>query len=218
MELFQQVYKAYTEGIYADTPANRKLGRVGMTYQQYAEKLKIETKDKKENISLFDKYLNEIEDNKDEYPKNILNVNKNFLEQVKKEYKNLQNLSLEEKKKISPLSNPSLYTAASRTSKEKLALINILKDKGQILQEIPEDEYNSGISIIAKIKDNIISINGLSVKTNLKQSKSTSKYLGIPGSKRWYGGGTYIVPSNSTKEFSVYDKENINDLIKSLKL
>ena len=31
--------KAYTEGIYADTPANRKLGRVGMTYTAYTERL-----------------------------------------------------------------------------------------------------------------------------------------------------------------------------------
>ena len=39
-----ELEKAYTEGIYADTPANRKLGRVGMTYSAYAEKIK-----KKEN-------------------------------------------------------------------------------------------------------------------------------------------------------------------------
>ena len=32
--------KAYTEGIYADTPANRKLGRVGMSYKEYEEKVK----------------------------------------------------------------------------------------------------------------------------------------------------------------------------------
>jgi len=30
--------KAYTEGVYADTPQNRKLGRVGMTYKQAKEK------------------------------------------------------------------------------------------------------------------------------------------------------------------------------------
>lgn len=38
--------KAYTEGVYSDTPANRKLGRVGMTYTAYAEKVK---KEKSEN-------------------------------------------------------------------------------------------------------------------------------------------------------------------------
>ena len=31
----KQISKAYTEGIYSDTPANRKLGRVGMSYKQY---------------------------------------------------------------------------------------------------------------------------------------------------------------------------------------
>lgn len=34
----KEVEKAYTEGIYADTPANRKLGRVGMSYSAYANK------------------------------------------------------------------------------------------------------------------------------------------------------------------------------------
>ena len=34
-----EVEKAYTEGIYADTPANRKLGRVGMSYSAYANKV-----------------------------------------------------------------------------------------------------------------------------------------------------------------------------------
>lgn len=37
-EKIKEVNKAYTEGIYADTPANRKLGRVGMTYSAYAAK------------------------------------------------------------------------------------------------------------------------------------------------------------------------------------
>ena len=51
------VSKAYTEGIYADTPANRKLGRVGMTYAAYAEKLKDEKEkkaDKKHWLIQFD--------------------------------------------------------------------------------------------------------------------------------------------------------------------
>lgn len=36
----KEVSKAYTEGIYLDSPLNRKLGRVGMTYTAYAEKTK----------------------------------------------------------------------------------------------------------------------------------------------------------------------------------
>ena len=33
----RELQKAYTEGIYSDSPLNRKLGRVGMTYTAYAE-------------------------------------------------------------------------------------------------------------------------------------------------------------------------------------
>ena len=36
----KNVEKAYTEGIYADTPQNRKLGRVGMSYTEYTNKIK----------------------------------------------------------------------------------------------------------------------------------------------------------------------------------
>lgn len=34
------VEKSYTEGVYSDTPANRKLGRVGMSYTAYNQKIK----------------------------------------------------------------------------------------------------------------------------------------------------------------------------------
>lgn len=37
---FSNIEKAYTEGIYSDTPANKKLGRVGMTYKEFSEKIK----------------------------------------------------------------------------------------------------------------------------------------------------------------------------------
>lgn len=36
----KKIEKAAVEGIYADTPANRKLGRVGMSYTAYNEKMK----------------------------------------------------------------------------------------------------------------------------------------------------------------------------------
>lgn len=37
-EIFiKNLEKSFTEGIYADTPQNRKLGRVGMTYKQAKE-------------------------------------------------------------------------------------------------------------------------------------------------------------------------------------
>lgn len=40
--------KAYTEGIYSDTPANRKLGRVGMSYIDYSKKVKSDKEEKAE--------------------------------------------------------------------------------------------------------------------------------------------------------------------------
>ena len=43
----EDIQKAYTEGVNSDTPSNRKLGRVGMSYKDFAEKSH-KTKDKKE--------------------------------------------------------------------------------------------------------------------------------------------------------------------------
>lgn len=54
------INKAYTEGIYADTPQNRKLGRVGMTYTAYAEKLKKEDSNKEKEIKPESKRLNKL--------------------------------------------------------------------------------------------------------------------------------------------------------------
>lgn len=34
------IEKSYTEGVYSDTPTNRKLGRVGMSYKVYNQKIK----------------------------------------------------------------------------------------------------------------------------------------------------------------------------------
>lgn len=48
--------KAYTEGIYADTPANRKLGRVGMSYAEYAAKQKGE-EEKSVKLKDFEEHL-----------------------------------------------------------------------------------------------------------------------------------------------------------------
>ena len=45
--------KAYTEGVYCDSPANRKLGRVGMTYAAYAQKIKDEEEAKNPNKKEF---------------------------------------------------------------------------------------------------------------------------------------------------------------------
>ena len=47
---FKNIEKAYTEGVYADSPLNRKLGRVGMSYKEYNEKL-----NKSSSNSILDK-------------------------------------------------------------------------------------------------------------------------------------------------------------------
>lgn len=60
MNIPKEVEKAYVEGIYADTPANRKLGRVGMSYAQWAKiQSDIQAKKEKEGIERGDeKYVN----------------------------------------------------------------------------------------------------------------------------------------------------------------
>ena len=55
----QNLTKAYTEGVYADTPANRKLGRVGMSYKEWTQKQQgggneQRTKEPAETIKNFD--------------------------------------------------------------------------------------------------------------------------------------------------------------------
>lgn len=54
------IEKAYIEGIYSDTPANRKLGRVGMSYTEWDSK-QGKKEEKIDNISLYrlGKVLNE---------------------------------------------------------------------------------------------------------------------------------------------------------------
>jgi len=49
----KQICKSYTEGIYADTPANRKLGRVGMSYSSWESKQKEKEQKKKDTIKKF---------------------------------------------------------------------------------------------------------------------------------------------------------------------
>ena len=54
----KQISKAYTEGIYADTPANRKLGRVGMSYAEYSNKIKEEKEEQREKKPYYVKLPN----------------------------------------------------------------------------------------------------------------------------------------------------------------
>lgn len=55
-----EIQKAYTEGVYADTPANRKLGRVGMKYSSFKEDKKEEDKSLFHNEQKLDESLSKI--------------------------------------------------------------------------------------------------------------------------------------------------------------
>lgn len=60
------IKKAYTEGVYADTPTNRKLGRVGMSYFEYNSKQKEKEEDSiKEIKDNIQKELNKFGKNND---------------------------------------------------------------------------------------------------------------------------------------------------------
>lgn len=65
----KEVFKAYTEGIYADTPANRKLGRVGMTYVAWEQRTKAEKQKQKEE-GVKEELTPELQEKVDGYKRN----------------------------------------------------------------------------------------------------------------------------------------------------
>ena len=73
------VEKAYTEGVYSDTPANRKLGRVGMSYADWENKAgkREESEEKIDNISLY--RLGKILNNSDIFPMSVKDHKTYFL-------------------------------------------------------------------------------------------------------------------------------------------
>ena len=78
----EEVEKAYTEGIYSDTPANRKLGRAGMSYKDYADKThKSDDKGDKKNNS-DDNSNNKKKDWVKEYPLKLKELIKNSVGQL----------------------------------------------------------------------------------------------------------------------------------------
>ena len=70
---FSHIQKAYQEGIYADTPANKKLGRVGMTYTAYNDY--IQRKKEGEDVDLENHKKNDsLEKNKGNYSSKNNNI------------------------------------------------------------------------------------------------------------------------------------------------
>ena len=94
--------KAYTEGIYADTPANRKLGRVGMTYEAYAEKVKKEKESSSEESETKEITKKEGEKKAAEIIKKHLDIDVDFTFREEKQF----TISFEgsDKSKISKIS------------------------------------------------------------------------------------------------------------------
>jgi len=77
------VEKAYTEGIYADTPANRKLGRVGMSYSEWEDK---QNKPEEKKIDTISTYLLEKTLKKKEiYPLSVRDHGEYFLVSLEKD-------------------------------------------------------------------------------------------------------------------------------------
>ena len=86
MSIFQvkEIEKAYTEGVYSDTPANRKLGRVGMRYTTDSSK---QSGEKKETI-----IEREIKPKLEDFEESTINDNNNNEDEISyiEEYKKLQ--------------------------------------------------------------------------------------------------------------------------------
>lgn len=78
--------KAYVEGIYADTPANRKLGRVGMSYAEYAAKQKGQ---EKKPIEQKEEEKSTKSENKEDKPKKSFTIGQ-IKEKVQDEIKKLR--------------------------------------------------------------------------------------------------------------------------------
>lgn len=119
----------------------------------------------------------------------------------------------EQKAKVTPLGNPKLYTELSKNSQEKKDLITLLKEVGTVENE---EITETGISGTYKVGNEYINVTGTSVTTGMKKNKSKSRYLGMSGHKRWYGGSFSIVESDKSEKFTVFDDTQMSVLIKRL--
>ena len=64
--------KAYVEGVYNDSPLNRKLGRVGMSYKEYNDKVQ-HSKQKEKKINEIPENIQDLSFNKNIASYNIEN-------------------------------------------------------------------------------------------------------------------------------------------------
>ena len=138
----KETEKAYTEGVYSDSPLNRKMGRVGITYAAYANKInKTSSDDKKEDLE--DNEENSTEANKI-YNKTttLKNANKKKVEAVgkysgfDKTIPNWDTMKLQEKKE-----------ALISKYKKSAELEGSDKEIAESIDEIIEDALNEYVPL-----------------------------------------------------------------------
>lgn len=121
---------------------------------------------------------------------------------------------VDERLNVTPLSDPVKYSENARNSVEKKNLVEILRSVGK---PVKEEETETGTYGIYKVGNSYIQVVGSDVTTGLKRETSKNRRLGMPGHKRWYGGGESFNKTDKSETFSVYDSEKMNLLIEKLK-
>ena len=121
---------------------------------------------------------------------------------------------VDERLNVTPMSDPVKYSENARNSVEKKNLVEILRSVGK---PVKEEETETGTYGIYKVGNSYIQVVGSDVTTGLKRETSKNRRLGMPGHKRWYGGGESFNKTDKSETFSVYDSEKMNLLIEKLK-
>lgn len=138
--------KSYSEGVYVDNAQNRKLGRVGMSYKQYKEKVNVGNPDKGYWEEFVDEDTGEVvkmwvtkPTKKEE--KEFLKKRKKEIEEEHKKYQIALKKEKEIQKKYFPL------------SEELFDLQSDLKDKLQQYRELEMDQEEELGPLYAQGKD-----------------------------------------------------------------
>lgn len=154
---FKEIKKSYTEGIYNDSPKNKKLGRDGMSYKNWNDKIKKEKENKNPSlIDIIDKEgktnkenLNKITDEIFKGTKRIDCLNKEEEQgRIKGGRKNVE-ASLICKAIEQFYRNDPNFNAEYRRIKEKEFILKYAKDEGYFfdeekLKEITKEKLASG--------------------------------------------------------------------------
>lgn len=167
--------KAYTEGIYADTPANRKLGRVGMTYEAYAEKVKKEKESSSEESEIKEIIKKEGEKKAAEIIKKHLGINVDFIFRAEKQF----------------------TVSFEGSDKSKISTISKLFKNAKVESDYDE-ELNETFVYIDMNNKNTFTINQIKekVQSEIKKLKKKNDYVTLSDSK----GNTYRFSYNRSAD------------------